>query len=208
MFIKQGKEFRMSHVSERNVMNMKLECELSRLRKDNENAIAKAQIESTNVISRLAENNRQQTEKLIREKEENVKNLEIEFREKERILTESFKHLEEQDREWKIEREEVFHEMQKLKDEARKMVNLLAMEYEKDPISEKKKMSLTQEVYSLQLVVEMRTGEVRNLREQLAKTSQQLEEALIEKDKQRNVTARIEDLEEQLRRKTELMNLF
>ena len=183
---------------------MKLDEELMRLRKDNENAIAKAQIESTNVISRLAAQNREQKEKMIIEKEENLKNLEVEFREKEKSLTESFKHLEERDRGWKVEREEVLQEVQRLKEEARKMVNLLAMECEKDSISEKKKRSLTQEVYSLQLVVEMRTGEVRNLREQLAKASQQLEEAQIEKEKLRNVSARIEDLEEQLRRKAEL----
>ena len=185
-------------------MNMKLECELIRLKKDTENAITKAQLESTNVISRLAEKNRQQKEKLIIEKEENMKNLEMDFREKERSLTESLQHLEERNRECKIEREEVLQEVERLKEEARIMVNLLAMEYDKDPIRRKKKRSLTQEVYSLQLVVEMRTGEVRNLREQLAKASQQLEEAQIEKEKLRNVSARIEDLEEQLRRKAEL----
>jgi len=32
-------------------------------------------------------------------------------------------------------------------------------------------------VYSLQLVVEMRTGEVRNMREQMARATQQLEQA-------------------------------
>ena len=204
MFIKQVKELRTSRVSERNLMNMKLECELIRLKKDTENAITKAQLESTNVISRLAEKNRQQKEKLIIEKEENMKNLEMDFREKERSLTESLQHLEERNRECKIEREEVLQEVQRLKEEARKMVNLLAMEYDKDPIRQKKKRRLTQEVYSLQLVVEMRTGEVRNLREQLAKTSQQLEEAQMEKDKLQNVSAKVEDLEEQLRRKTEL----
>merc|ERR1719481_2457849 len=76
------------------------------------------------------------------------------------------------------------------------------MEYEEENLSEDKKRSLTQEVYSLQLVVEMRTGEVRNLREQIAKASQQLEQAQMDKEKLRKVTARMEDLEEQLRIKT------
>ena len=51
-----------SRVSERTLMNMKVDEELMRLRKDNENAIARAQIESTNVISRLAAQNRVQKE--------------------------------------------------------------------------------------------------------------------------------------------------
>ena len=58
MFIKQVKELRTYRVSERNLMNMKLECELIRLRKDNENAIAKTQLESLNVITRIAEKKR------------------------------------------------------------------------------------------------------------------------------------------------------
>merc|ERR1719402_2095517 len=73
------------------------------------------------------------------------------------------------------------------------------MEYEDDNCLGNKKRSLSQEVYSLQLVVEMKSGEVRNLREQMAKASQQLEQAERDKEKLRKVTARVEDLEEQLR---------
>merc|ERR1719348_2885880 len=77
------------------------------------------------------------------------------------------------------------------------------MEYEEETSHENKKRSLSQEVYSLQLVVEMRTGEVRNLREQMAKATQQLEQAQMDKEKLRKVTARMEDLEEQLRIKNQ-----
>merc|ERR1719320_989989 len=45
----------------------------------------------------------------------------------------------------------------------------------------------------------MRTGEVRSLREQMAKASQQLEQAENDNKKLRKVTARVEDLEEQIR---------
>ena len=79
------------------------------------------------------------------------------------------------------------------------MAKILAMEYEEDNMSEDKKRSLSQEVYSLQLVVEMRTGEVRNLREELARATQQLEQAECTKGKLRKTTARMEDLEEQLK---------
>ena len=50
----------------------------------------------------------------------------------------------------------------------------------------------------------MRTGEVRNLREQLARATQQLEQEDIVKEKLRNATTRMEDLEEQLRIKADL----
>merc|ERR1719312_1004656 len=73
------------------------------------------------------------------------------------------------------------------------------MEYEDDNCLGNKRRSLSQEVYSLQLVVEMRTGEVRRLREQMAKATQQLEQAEKDKEKLRKVTARVEDLEEQIR---------
>ena len=185
-------------------MKSKLEEEVMRLRRENENLIAKTQLDTTKMISRIIEQNREQRDKILNEQQVNVKNLEMEFKEKERSLMESLKRFEEQEKASKIEKDEVLKEVQKLKDDARKMVSILAMEYEKDPFNENKKKSLTQEVYSLQLVLEMRTGEVRSLREQLAKTLQQLEKAKEEKDKLGKVTARIEDLEEQLRRKTEL----
>merc|ERR1719192_3061401 len=73
------------------------------------------------------------------------------------------------------EKEEVVLEVQRLKAEASKMVSLLALEYEEENLSEEKKRSLSAEVYSLQLVVDMRTGEVRNLRDQLANLTHQLE---------------------------------
>ena len=73
------------------------------------------------------------------------------------------------------------------------------MECEKENFNEDKKISLSQEVYSLQLVVEMRTGDVRNLREQLAITKQKLEQAEMGKERLRKTAARMEDLEEQLR---------
>ena len=52
-------------------------------------------------------------------------------------------------------------------------------EYKEENLSEEKKRSLSAEVYSLQLVVEMRTVEVRGLREKLATNEQQLEDAAV-----------------------------
>merc|ERR1712098_362879 len=112
--------------------------------------------------------------------------------------------IEKRELSWQEEKQEVLNEVQRLKADATRMAKLLAMEYEDETSHENKKRSLSQEVYSLQLVVEMRTGEVRNLREQIAKATQQLEQAQMDKEKLRKVTARMEDLEEQLRIKTNL----
>merc|ERR1719483_2061183 len=105
---------------------------------------------------------------------------------------------------WQDEKADAIKEVQRLKAEAIRMVKILAMEYEEDDLSEEKKRSLSQGVYSLQLVVEMRTGEVRNLREQLNKAVQQLEEVDVNKQKLEKASARMEDLEEQLKFKAKI----
>merc|ERR1719158_1467222 len=83
--------------------------------------------------------------------------------------------VEEREQRWQEERAEVLAEVQRLKAEASRMVAILAMEAEEENYSQEKKLSLGQEVYSLQLVVEMRTGEVRELRQKLAQAEHQLE---------------------------------
>ena len=114
------------------------------------------------------------------------------------------KKTEEREQAWQDEKADILEEVQRLKAEVTRMVRILAMEYELENLSEDKKRSLSQEVYSLQLVVEMRTGEGRNLREQLARARQKLEHAEIVKEKLRKSTSRMEDLEEQLKIKTDL----
>merc|ERR1719483_1036450 len=109
---------------------------------------------------------------------------------------------------WQDEKADAIKEVQRLKAEAIRMVKILAMEYEEDNLNEDQKRSLSQEVYSLQLVVEMRTGEVRNLREQLARASHQLEQGELGKERLRKAIARMEDLEEQLRIKMSLKGNF
>ena len=113
------------------------------------------------------------------------------------------KKTEEREKAWQDEKADILKEVQRLKAEATRMVKILAMEYEEENLSEDKKRSLSQEVYSLQLVVEMRTGEVRNFREQLARVTQKLEQEEIVKDKMSKATARMEDLEEQLKIKSQ-----
>jgi cation transport regulator ChaC len=53
-------------------------------------------------------------------------------------------------------------------------------------------------------VVEMRTGEVRKLIDQLARATQQLEQVEIDKEKLKKATARMEDLEEQIKIQKEI----
>ena len=61
-----------------------------------------------------------------------------------------------------------------------------------------RKPSVTQEMSSLQEVVEMGTDEVRNLMEQLARATQELEQAEIVKEKLREVVEKLERMEKKL----------
>lgn len=88
------------------------------------------------------------------------------------------------------------------------MVNLLALEYEEENLSEEKKRSLSAEVYSLQLVVDMRTGEVRNLRDQVATLTHHLEIMHDVQTKLDKANNRIEDLQEQLKLKVQSEQLL
>jgi len=172
------------------------------LRRDLERANIEAKNATNETISNLNKQIIQERGKILTEQQENSKQLQEEFRLKTEQLNQSFKDIEKRELAWQEEKQDVLNEVQRLKADATRMAKLLAMEYEEETSHENKKRSLTQEVYSLQLVVEMRTGEVRNLREQMAKATQQLEQAQMDKEKLRKVTARMEDLEEQLRIKT------
>ena len=148
--------------------------------------------------------------KMFTEQQEIKKRLEEEFSMKESRLQQSLSTLqaslassEKREEAWKEEKAEVVLEVQRLKAEASKMVSLLALEYEEENLSEEKKRSLSAEVYSLQLVVDMRTGEVRNLRDQLASLTHHMEIMRDVQTKLDKANARIEDLEEQLKLKVQ-----
>ena len=68
--------------------------------------------------------------------------------------------------------------------------NILAAEYKEENLSDEKKRSLSAELYNLQLVVGMRTAEVRGLREKLTTSEQQLEDAAVTKTASRRLTPR------------------
>ena len=145
------------------------------------------------------------------EQQESKKRMEEEFKMKESRLQQSLSCLEEslsmvekREQGWQEEKAEILTEVQRLKAEASKMVSILALEYEEENLSEEKKRSLSAEVYSLQLVVEMRTGEVRSLRDQLASLTHQMEAMEAVKSKLDKANARIEDLEEQVLTKDRL----
>jgi len=88
-----------------------------------------------------------------------------------------------------------------MKEERLQQSPILAMEAEEENLSEEKRLSLGQEVYSLQLVVEMRSSEVRNLRQQLALANQQLEEMESTKGQLEKANARLDDLQAQVNAK-------
>merc|ERR1719178_591556 len=132
------------------------------------------------------------------EQQENSRQLEEEWRMKEERLQQSVVQVEDREQRWQEERAEVLAEVQRLKAEASRMVAILAMEAEEENLSEEKKLSLGQEVYSLQLVVEMRSGEVRSLRQQLAVANQQLECMDSLRGQLEKANARLDDLQAQV----------
>jgi len=183
--------------------SFKLDNEMKMMKKDNEEAMLQLESEANYNISSMHHQFVQERDIMNIKQQENTRNLELQFEIKENNVNESFKLIEEREQDWKDEKADVIKEVQQLKAEATRMVNILAMEYDEVNLSEDKKRSLSQEVYSLQLVIEMRTGEVRNLREQLNRATQQLEDTDVTKEKLSKATARMEDLEEQIKRKNQ-----
>jgi len=181
-----------------------LKDELFAYEKEKKKAISKAETEANELTYKLNQQMLLERSKLIAEQEENFNNLREELSMKEYRINQSLNQIEEREHAWQEEKADILIEVQRLKAEATKMVKILAMEYEEEDLNEDKKISLSQEVYSLQLVVEMRTGEVKNLREQLARATQDLEQEELVQDKLRKALSRIEDLEEQLRIKAKL----
>jgi len=195
------------HLIELEKVRQSYEAKLNEMKAEMMKNLEIANIEARNVanetISKLNKQVIQERGKIMAEQQENSKQLQEEFRLKNEQLNQSLRDIEERETSWQEERQDVLNEVQRLKADATRMAKLLAMEYEDDTCLGNKKRSLSQEVYSLQLVVEMRTGEVRNMREQMAKATQQLEQAEIDKQRLKKVTARMEDLEEQLRIKNQ-----
>lgn len=175
-------------------------------KKDLEKAKEKSKNEANETICQLNKQIVLERAKMFAEHQENSKNLEEEFRMKEdrlnqslNLLNQSLNLIEEREQAWQDERREVLKEVERLKEEATKMAKMLSMEYEEDNLSKEKRISLSQEVSSLQLVVEMRNEEVKKLREQLTRATQDQQQAEILKDKLRKATAKLEDLEEQIK---------
>ena len=141
-----------------------MQLEISQYIKDNEGLILVTKSAANETITKLNQQILLERANMIAEQQENFKNLEVEYKMKEDRLYETMHQIQERDQAWQEEKADVLKEVQRLKAEATRMVKILAMEYEEENLSEDKKISLSQEVYSLQLVVEMRSGEGRNLR--------------------------------------------
>jgi len=163
-----------------------------------ETAMMDAKNEANRTISELNREVVAERGKLVAEQQARSSQLEEEWRGKEERLQRSLLEIEGREQQWQEERAEVLAEVQRLKAEASRMVAILALEAEEENISEEKKLSLGQEVYSLQLVVEMRSGEVRSLRQQLAVANQQLECMDSLRGQLEKANARLDDLQAQV----------
>merc|ERR1719403_577033 len=166
-----------------------------------ETAMMEAKNEANRTISELNKEVVAERGKLVADQQALSSKLEEEWIMKEEKLQKSLCEVEGRERQWQEERAEVLAEVQRLKAEASRMVAILAMEAEEENLSEEKKLSLGQEVYSLQLVVDMRTGEVRSLRQQLAVANQQLEGMDSLKSQLEKANARLDDLQAQVMNK-------
>ena len=123
-----------------------------------EKAYIDAQNEANETIAQLNKQIIHERGKTFAKQQQNSKHLEEEFGMKNEQLNQSLKQIEHREMSWQRERANFLNEVQGLKAEATRMVKILAMDYEREPCGEDKRRGLSQEVYSLQLVVEMRTG--------------------------------------------------
>jgi len=173
-------------------------------RKELDSAVMKAKNEANRMISELNIQKVNERSKLEEEQRANSLQLEEEWRMKEERMNQWMVEVEERERGWQEERSEVLTEVQRLKEDAGRMVAILAKEIEEENFSGEKRLSLGQEVYSLRLVLEMRTGEVRSLRGKLAQAQHQLEDLEVTKSRLQNATTRLDDLQAQVAAKDKL----
>merc|ERR1719348_2806180 len=178
-----------------------LNQELVKQKKESEEIVLRVNNNANETITKLNLEIAAEKSKLADEHRAVVERLTNELQEKDEKVKEAFSEIEEREHAWQEEKDDILREIQRLKAEASKMVAILAEEYEEENLSEEKKRSLSAEVYSLQLVVEMRTGEVRSLREKLGIVTHQMESQAVTQSQLDKALARIEDLEEQLKQK-------
>merc|ERR1719500_2038800 len=177
----------------REIYDSQMRDELNKHKKDVQEAVLNANNRANETITNLNKEIALEKVKQKEEHEEVVRKLSVELKDKEGKIQEAFVEIEQREQSWQDDKEDVLREIQRLKAEASKMVSILAAEYEEENLSEEKKRSLSAEVYSLQLVVEMRTAEVRGLREKLATSQQQLEDAAVTRNSLQKAEAKIED---------------
>ena len=166
-----------------------------------EEALLEANNVARETINKLNRDVKEEKEKMKEKQTLELNKITSELNDKDKQMKEAFEEIERREQAWQDEREDIISEVQRLKAEASKMIQILAEEYEEENLSEEKKRSLSAEVYSLQLVVEMRTGEVRSLREKLGIVTHQMESQAVTQSQLDKALARIEDLEEQLKQK-------
>jgi len=181
--------------------NKQLNQEISKHKKEMEEALLEANNVARETINKLNRDVKEEKEKMKEKQTLELNKITSELNDKEKQMKEAFEEIEQREQAWQDEREDIISEVQRLKAEASKMIQILAEEYEEENLSEEKKRSLSAEVYSLQLVVEMRTGEVRSLREKLGIVTHQMESQAVTQSQLDKALARIEDLEEQLKQK-------
>jgi len=183
---------------EKKLHNFQLLQEMKMYRNELEMNVLNIQNDANEMILQLNNEMSVERNKLKNIHLDKTKILEDKYKLNENKLNDSLQSVKEREDIWEKEKTEILEEVQNLKSEALQMVTQLALEYEEESTGPEKRRSLSQEVFCLQIIVEMKTDEMRNLREQVAITEQQLEQSENSKKKLSTVLARIEDLEEQI----------
>jgi len=193
--------------NEKEAFNRALQEERDSHEKAIEIAVTKAKNEANEVICQMNKQIVNERAKMFAEHQENSKNVEQEFRLKEErlnqslnLLNQSLSLIEQREQEWQEEKSFYMKEVERLKNDTCSLGTT-----NKDPKKNRndENKHLNQEISSLQLVVEMRTGELKSLKKELANANMKLADYELVTEKLMKAKAKIEDLQEQLDLKSE-----
>ena len=112
--------------------DLKLKQEMFRQKKENDKILRKVEHEANESIANLNQIIMLERLQRIVEQQEKSQQLEKNYEMKFKSLNASWKQTEEREQAWQDERADVLKEVQRLKAEASKMVNILAMQYDEE----------------------------------------------------------------------------
>jgi len=202
--VQEGLDIQVTNLRNENAVALKREINLHKVQlmqekekhaKELQCKIWKIQEDANHLEENIRKEHDKEKKRMIESHQDLITHLERNYKNKELNLQIATKNVKEREELWEGEKEDVLEEIQNLKIEAAQRTANLVEDF--DVHGKDKRRSLSQEVFVLQIIVEMKTGEMRNLREQVAETQQKMEQMEVNRKKLNVALARIEDLEEQ-----------